>query len=35
MSGTTAMHLIFSQGDAADAMFYVEAGNVKLTKAVS
>jgi CRP/FNR family transcriptional regulator, cyclic AMP receptor protein len=23
--------LIFSQGDAADAMFYVEAGNVKLT----
>src|SRR5271169_2860073 len=22
---------IFSQGDAADAMFYVEAGNVKLT----
>jgi CRP/FNR family cyclic AMP-dependent transcriptional regulator len=23
--------LIFSQGDAADAMFYIEAGNVKLT----
>ena len=22
---------IFSQGDAADAMFYVEAGNVKMT----
>jgi CRP-like cAMP-binding protein len=23
--------LIFSQGDAADAMFYIETGNVKLT----